>query len=210
MASLSNPVSQVKRPPVNGKLRVIHKSANVRGKAQGLARPGKKNFNPGSPVKLQSREHEIKALDLRKKGYSYSDIGKALGISTPSAFNAVMRVLAAYEQDIQERVPQVRQMELLRLDAHEKALSAKCAAGDTKAIMTALQVSARRAKLMGLDAPTQMVHSGEVSAVVKMSDEELERETATLIVALGISTPAVITQDASQGGDAVEAEVVTE
>jgi DNA-binding CsgD family transcriptional regulator len=119
-------------------------------------------FNPGSKRHLQAREHEEKALELRKAGYSYKEIGAQLGISRVAAFQSVMRVLAAYEDDIKEQVPRVRQLELQRLDSMLTKLQPRINQGDDRAINSALKIGERRAKLMGLDAPLEIDHSGTI------------------------------------------------
>jgi len=134
-------------------------------------------FNPGSKRHLQAREHEEKALELRKKGWSYNEIGAQLGISRVAAFQSVMRVLAAYEDDIKEQVPRVRQLELQRLDSMLTKLQPRINQGDDRAINSALKIGERRAKLMGLDAPVEVSHTGEIQLV---PDEQLDAEIRQL------------------------------
>jgi hypothetical protein len=139
--------------------------------------------NPGHPVRIETRQREEQALALRKQGYTYPEIGKQLGISTATAFQMVMRVLAAYEDGIKELVPRVRQLELERCDTRTKALSKKVAAGDTHAILTDIKVSERRAKLMGLDAPTEVHSTSEIQLV---PDADLDAEIRQLNASLGM------------------------
>jgi hypothetical protein len=142
-------------------------------------------FNPGSKRHLQAREHEEKALELRKKGWSYNEIGAQLGISRVAAFQSVMRVLAAYEDDIKEQVPRVRQLELQRLDSMLTKLQPRINQGDDRAINSALKIGERRAKLMGLDAPVEVSHTGEIQLV---PDEQLDAEIRQLASMLGVVT----------------------
>jgi hypothetical protein len=145
-------------------------------------------FNPGSKRHLQAREHEEKALELRKKGWSYNEIGAQLGISRVAAYQCVMRVLAAYESDIKENVPAVRRLELERCDAMTKALAKRVDKGDVRAILANLKVSERRAKLMGLDVPTRLEHGGVDGQPIemRMSDAELDGEIQQLVSVLRI------------------------
>lgn len=62
-------------------------------------------------------------------------------------------------------------------------------AGDDKAIGCALRIMERRAKLLGLDAPLEIDHSGTIE--VKMTDEQLDAEIRQLVTMLGvIAAPA--------------------
>ena len=145
-------------------------------------------FNPGSKRHLQAREHEEKALELRKKGWSYKEIGHKLGISRVAAYQCVMRVLTAYESDIKENVPAVRRLELERCDAMTKALAKRVAKGDVRAILADLRVMEHRAKLTGIYAPTRLEHTGADGdpIEVKLSDAELDSEISRLVTMLGV------------------------
>jgi hypothetical protein len=143
----------------------------------------RKPHNPGSAVKIETREREEQALALRKQGYTYPEIGQQLGISTATAFQSVMRVLAAYEDDIKEQVPRVRQLELERLDDMLTKLQPKINMGDDRAVNTALNLMARRAKFMGLDAPTEVHSTGEIQLV---PDTDLDNEIRQLNASLGM------------------------
>ena len=147
------------------------------------ARPGRKLGNPGSAVKIETRENEVQALELRKKGHSYPAIAAQLGCSTATAFQMVMRVLAAYEDDIKEQIPRVRQLELERLDGMLTKLQPKIDMGDDRAVNTALNLMARRAKFMGLDAPTEVHSTGEIQLV---PDADLDNEIRQLNASLGM------------------------
>jgi hypothetical protein len=157
------------------------------------ARKGQKSiWNPGGKQHLQAREREIKALDLRKRGKSYNEIGIELGMTDAAAYQMVMRVLEAYDHDIRENVPCVRQIELKRLDQYIVALQKRINTGDPKAILVALKVSERRAKLMGLDAPLKVAATDtEGNTIEKMADGVLDQEIAHLIVTLGVITQPI-------------------
>lgn len=144
-------------------------------------------FNPGSKRHLQAREHEEKALELRRAGYSYKEIGAQLGISRIGAYQCVMRVLAAYESDIKENVPAVRRLELERCDAMTKALAKRVAKGDVKAILADLRVMDHRAKLTGIYAPTRLEHTGADGDPIEVrTDAELDTEIRQLVSMLAV------------------------
>lgn len=127
---------------------------------------------PGDKTELTLRE--IRAVQLRAAGADYNQIAKALQYANRSgAFKAVRRALQRWGS---EAVEELRILELHRLDtitqklwpqvvgspAREQdngpPLPAK--APDPKAMELYLKVSARRAKLLGLDAPTALELTG--------------------------------------------------
>lgn len=114
-----------------------------------------------SPLKIGAREHEEKALALRRVGASYQQIGEALGITPSGAYRSVARVLARLRKTSDETAEEIRQQELMRLDEMQFALYPTARRGDTKAIETILKIQARRAKLLGLDAPEKVDVSGK-------------------------------------------------
>ena len=127
-------------------------------------------------------EREAQALSLRRRGMPYNDIATYMGLSGPgAAYRIVQRGLCRL---IQEPADDVRAMELDRLDTFLFRLSGRIELGDTKAIDTALKVMDRRAKLMGLDAPTK------VQAEVTTNDgTSIDSEVARLVALLD-SSPA--------------------
>lgn len=97
------------------------------------------------------------ALKLRIQGKSYPAIAEELGYADASgAYRAIMACLAQSSQE--SGLEQVRQIEVARLDALLEKLWPGVEEGDTDSIKTYIAVSARRAKLLGLDAPVKMDH----------------------------------------------------
>jgi hypothetical protein len=109
-----------------------------------------------SPLKINAREHEEKAISLRLAGLSYQRIGDAIGITPSGAKRCVDRVLARIVKSTNETAEQVKQEELLRLDEMQFALYPLAKRGDIKATETILKIQQRRAKLLGLDAPEKL------------------------------------------------------
>jgi hypothetical protein len=98
-------------------------------------------------------DKERKVLELRRTGMSYAEIAQAVGYQGPgAAWKACQRALT---KTLQEPADEVRIIELVRLDAYLTYLQGKIERGDTRAIDTALRVGDRRAKLLGIDAPTK-------------------------------------------------------
>ena len=107
-----------------------------------------------STRKVKAAIREAEAVRLRLEGASYREIADLLGYQGPSgAFRAVERGLSKLCPV--ERIELLRRMELSRLDRLMRALWPKALQGDYGAIDRVLAIMARRAKLLGLDAPAK-------------------------------------------------------
>ena len=102
---------------------------------------------------INIEERRQQALDFRKAGYSYRDIGARLEVSHEQARRDVEAALAALVADTKGSAEQLRQLELERLDMLTKALEPMAAVGNPGAVNSFLRVMERRAKLLGLDKP---------------------------------------------------------
>ena len=103
---------------------------------------------------LTAVERQAKALELRKQGKGFVEIAKTLGYGGPSG--AHKAVMTALKKTLQEPADELRTMELERLDALHAALWPQAIAGKWLAVDRVLSVMERRAKLLGLDAPTKV------------------------------------------------------
>ena len=133
-----------------------------------------------SPANVELTEREIRAVELRKAGHSFFEIAQALGYQTKgAAWRAVRRALQRWGA---ENVQELRQLEIARLDTitrklWPKILGQKARAGgvdddgnivepreeippDMDAMRLYLQVSQRRSRLLGLDAPMEVTLPG--------------------------------------------------
>ena len=100
---------------------------------------------------MESYEKDQRALELRKEGLTYDEISGQLGYATPSAsYKAVMRRLRDIDKPA---VAMLRELEVQRLDAMLSAVWDRVLQGDAGAVSTALKISERRSRLLGLDAP---------------------------------------------------------
>ena len=100
---------------------------------------------------IEAYEKDQHALELRKEGHTYESISEQLGYSTPSAsYKAVMRRLKEVDRPA---VSMLRELEVQRLDAMLYAVWNDVLQGDAGAVSTALKISERRSRLLGLDAP---------------------------------------------------------
>jgi DNA-binding CsgD family transcriptional regulator len=107
---------------------------------------------------VTARERERQALALRKGGATYEEIARTLGVAQGTAYKAVQRVFARLARESQEDAEQLRQLELVRLDAilvqmtrvldgKESTPRQRCDTADRL-----IKVGERRARLLNLDA----------------------------------------------------------
>lgn len=100
------------------------------------------------------------ALQMRTEGHTFEQIGQALGVSRQAAHAAVVRELAVVAEDRKALAGHVLDQELERIDYVMRSLRPKVDKGDPKAAQAFLAAMNRRAKLLGLDAPTRNEHTG--------------------------------------------------
>lgn len=106
-----------------------------------------------------TQERRRMAFELRKAGATYDEIGKSLGITRQSAYGLVSKVLEDLQAQTAEDAAAVKAMELQRLDAMLKGLWPAASKGSPQSVEKALKVMERRARLLGLDAPTKHAHT---------------------------------------------------
>jgi len=102
---------------------------------------------------ITAATRRLQAVELRKSGASYRDIGKSLGISHQAAFGLVDRALKDLNRKQQHATGELRAMELERLDMVQFAIWTR--ATDSPAHLPSidrlLRLMERRARLLGLD-----------------------------------------------------------
>lgn len=122
------------------------------------------------------RERHALALEMRKFGYSYEQIGEHFECSSAAARGLVQ---SAMEKAIREPGQEVIDLELTRLDQLYRLSFNAALEGDTDAVTKCLSIMQRRAKYLGLDAPDKREVTGknggplEVSGMRGLTDEEL-------------------------------------
>lgn len=131
-----------------------------------------------SAARLKGQENRIRALELRKSGASYRQIGEAIGISMQRAHQLVMDELDRLAQLRLGNVDELRRLELERLEMASIPVVAKLKKGDLKAAMVWIKLSESRRKLLGLDAPLKIAPTDPDGAPLKhdlskLSNDEL-------------------------------------
>jgi hypothetical protein len=113
----------------------------------------KGNFK-GNREKAAARR--LQALELRKGGASYRQIGERLGVSDCQAHNDVSRCLDNLSKLADDVAGHLRTMEEARLDALLLAVMPQARQGNLGAVDRVVRIMERRARLLGLDAPTKI------------------------------------------------------
>lgn len=96
------------------------------------------------------------ALDLRVAGVGYRAIGKTLGVSYQTAYRDVSKALEELAVLQRGKAEKLQAIELERCEKMHLALWPKVRNGDEKAVRALVAVMDRRAKLLGLDAPSKI------------------------------------------------------
>ena len=125
----------------------------------------------------------IQALELRKHGASYREIAEALHVSLGTAYRDIQIELAAAVKLKNKRADELVELEVQRLDQWLLALDKGINAGQTKAIAQAIKIGARRARLLGLDAPTKIAPTDPTGAQAysDLSESELKKRVEALL-----------------------------
>lgn len=156
--------------------------------------------NPASPEKISILERQGLAIELRKQGKTYREIGTELSISCGQAYNDVQAELNALSEANQETAETLRQLENLKLDLLEAKTWPKLDNLTVSYPATAqvlIRLFERRAKLNGLDAPTAVSVTARTVTLGEARTQLLD-----LLISQGIE-PAIAQKVlvAAAGGD---------
>ena len=132
-------------------------------------------------VRARAAERRAQVLRLRLAGLDFAAIGAALDppVSMQRAHQLYLDGLALV---VKEPAEDVLKADLERLDILWRAMLTRAASGSARHAEVALRVLERKARMLGLDAPTRTV------AKVSFSDDEvdqLDREIEGLLAAAG-------------------------
>lgn len=103
--------------------------------------------------KTELFERDRKIIALARAGHTYRDIARALG----THFDVVAKVITGYHNELREQgnedAKKALAASLARIDHALTKLWPDIDKGDSKAIETMIKLEARRARMLGLDAP---------------------------------------------------------
>ena len=105
-----------------------------------------------------TQEKRRQALELRKRGLTYPQIAKAMGVALSNAHCFVQQAIADIPR---EPAGEVLLMELERLDRMLAGMWPKAIAGNEKAVTAAVKIMDRRARYLGIDAPVRAELTGK-------------------------------------------------
>lgn len=121
----------------------------------------KRTIQKSAPVTAEAVANRAKALGLRIDGASYREIARGVPCSLGQAHAYVQEALDEERQVVRERAEVVRELELGRLDRmYMKLMATQGASTNPRVVDTLLRIQERRARLLGLDAPTKWEGSG--------------------------------------------------
>jgi hypothetical protein len=130
--------------------------------------------HPKAKVDIAKRENQI--VELRLRNISFAAIGRAVGVSKTAAIKAFYKALRRNtDQDIQTH----HRSELAKLEMEETRLwqaldTHKESWQATATCMSGLnRIHVRRAKLLGLDAPTKL----DVRGLYRTGTDEMSAES---------------------------------
>lgn len=140
------------------------------------------NYGLSTAKGIERTERMAKALELRRQGMGLADIAKELGFKDASGvYYAIQRAL---KKIIQEPAEAVRKLELERLDKMLLGLWPQATKGQWQAVDRVLSIMERRAKLLGLDAPTKIditQHIRQVAEEVGIDPDEAVKEAERIV-----------------------------
>jgi hypothetical protein len=134
-------------------------------------------------------ERTARALELRKAGLTFRQIGADLGVTEQRAHQVVTRELARLNAKRAEDGDTVTRLEVERLDALLATVWPKALAGDLPSFDRVLAVLARRAKLLGIDAEKPTTGVTMQNITVEMTDRERADAIAALLSRVGDGGP---------------------
>ena len=123
--------------------------------------------------KALTADRELKAIELRKAGLTYEQIGAAVGISHEGARKAVLRVLSRLVAFTHEEATALREIQLLRINDMRKSVWAQARTGHLASIDRVIRLDEREAKLTGIDAPERTLVREDLRVTVSYVDTPL-------------------------------------
>ena len=135
---------------------------------------------PNTPARLNAKQRQTQALELRKAGLTYNEIATRLGYNSyQAAYKAVKTALKQLAEQTSHSANELRTLENERLDRlHTIAWQQATQNRDLAAVDRAVRISERRAKLYGLD----LNEKRQADAATQQA--ELTAQTAEAIYAI--------------------------
>ena len=123
-------------------------------------------------------DKEIKVLELRRAGLTWQRIAEEVGYADHTGAYAAYK--RAIKRTMQQPADELRDAELDRIDRLQLAAWPKAMKGDERSILVIVRLMERRAKLLGLDAPTRI----QQDVTTWTGDESIDRAVKDLAALL--------------------------
>lgn len=114
-----------------------------------------------------------KAAQLKLAGWTDREIAAHLGVSLGTANTDINAVLERLQESAEDAIARQRRLALARLEKSIKGIWPGIEAGDLATVDTLVKVEQRRARLLGLDAPTKV--ESEVTNLTLDDLDQLKR-----------------------------------
>ena len=95
-------------------------------------------------------------------------------MSEKAAYYDVQDALGTLDAVVKEKAERLRELEAARLDRLNVALANGIKLGDPRAVVAAVRVMERRAKLFGLDAPTKLAGPEGEAVIAKIIMQQIK------------------------------------
>ena len=105
-------------------------------------------------------------------GATYRQIAAQLTVTVQTAYADVQQELGALDATIKGKAERLRDLEARRLDQLTVALAPGIRSGNPAAVGAAVRLMERRARLFGLDAPTQIAGPSGAPLAVRIVHQQ--------------------------------------
>ncbi|CAJ6206720.1 Uncharacterised protein [Burkholderia pseudomallei] len=129
-----------------------------------------------SARKVTAADRGVQAMQLRKLGYSFEEIGGVLKISRQAAHQLVKKYLEETIALATEEAEELRQLQLARLDHLFCKALPQAEAGDTKALNACRQIVMDQAKLQGIVTDKSEVEANVTTGVFAVPMAAMSKE----------------------------------
>lgn len=153
---------------------------------------------------LEKLERHSQALELRKAGATYQQIGDAMGVNLETARRWVKQ---AMEGLIREPAEELRQLQMERLNTMLMVIWQEVRQGNLPAIDRALRIMGDQRALMGLDQ-VKVEKKEEVRVQINTSPDDYITALREIREAQEAAQRAALQE--AQGGEVIDAVVVEE
>jgi hypothetical protein len=140
--------------------------------------------------RITAAQRGTQALDLRKGGMTYQQIGQVMGVNESRAYQLVQRELVRLNAQRTEAAAEVSRLEAERLDNLLAAVWPKATEGDLAAVDRVLSIMSRRAKLLGIDQEKPHQPAVNLQSVnVSLSDADRANAIQSILARVGQRDP---------------------